>query len=57
MKGVRIAVTPLRPPASERRTLDERLFVRFPSLYRLLAPLLHAPASGLPRRVASWSPA
>jgi hypothetical protein len=40
VKGVRIPVTPLRPPAGERRTLDEGFFVRFPSLYRLLAPVL-----------------
>ncbi len=51
MKGVRIAVTPLRPPASERRTLDERFFVRFPGLYRLVAPLLtRVPVGSRPRR-------
>jgi hypothetical protein len=40
VKGVRIPVTPLRPPAGDRRTIDERFFVRFPGLYRLIAPLL-----------------
>ena len=50
MKGVRIPVTPLRPPASERRTLDERFFARLPGLYRLIAPLLTRVPVGSRRR-------
>jgi ketosteroid isomerase-like protein len=51
VKGVQVPITPLRPPASERRTLDERLFVRFPGLYRMIAPLLTSlPVGSRPRR-------
>jgi hypothetical protein len=50
VKGVRIPVTPLHPPASERRTLEERFFVRFPGLYRLTAPLLTGFPVGSRRR-------
>jgi ketosteroid isomerase-like protein len=35
--GARIALPPLSERASQRRSLDERLFVRLPALYRLLA--------------------
>jgi len=52
VKGVRIPVTPLSPPASERRTLEERFFVRFPALYRLVAPLfMRLPVGSRLRRV------
>jgi ketosteroid isomerase-like protein len=37
VRGGRIAVAPLSERASQRRSLDERLWVRFPALYRLLA--------------------
>ena len=37
VRGVRIALSPLSERASQRRTLDERLYVRFPALYRLIA--------------------
>lgn len=37
VRGARIALPPLSGSASQRRTLDERLFVRLPVLYRLLA--------------------
>jgi ketosteroid isomerase-like protein len=36
-RGVRIPLSPLSEKASQRRALDERLFVRVPALYRLLA--------------------
>jgi hypothetical protein len=36
-RGTRIVLRPLSESASRRRTLDERLVVRFPALYRLLA--------------------
>jgi ketosteroid isomerase-like protein len=39
-RGVRIELPPLRQRASQRRSLDERLYVRFPALYRLLAGAL-----------------
>jgi hypothetical protein len=35
--GARIAVPSLSDRASQRRTLDQRLYVRFPSVYRVLA--------------------
>jgi ketosteroid isomerase-like protein len=44
VRGTRIALP--RERASRRRSLDERLFVRFPALYRLLA----ATFTRLPRR-------
>jgi len=37
VRGTRIALPPVSERASQRRSLDERLFVRFPALYRLLA--------------------
>jgi ketosteroid isomerase-like protein len=37
LRGVRIALPPLSERASQRRSLDERLFVRFPAASRLLA--------------------
>jgi len=40
VRGARIAVPPLSERASQRRALDERLIVRFPALYRLLADAL-----------------
>jgi ketosteroid isomerase-like protein len=35
VRGARIALTPLSERASQRRSLDERLLVRLPPLYRL----------------------
>ena len=40
VRGVRIALSPASERASQRRALDERLAIRFPSLYRLLADAL-----------------
>src|SRR3954447_22399318 len=40
VRGVRIALSPLSERASQRRTLDERLYVRFPALYRRLTEAL-----------------
>jgi hypothetical protein len=40
VRGARIALPPLSERASQHRTLDERLFVRFRALYRLLADAL-----------------
>lgn len=40
MRGVRYRVSLPTERASQRRSLDERLFVRFPVLYRLLADAL-----------------
>jgi len=40
LRGVRYRVSLPSERASQRRTLDERLFVRFPALYRLLADWL-----------------
>jgi ketosteroid isomerase-like protein len=37
VRGARIALAPLSERARPRRTLDQRLFARFPALYRLLA--------------------
>jgi ketosteroid isomerase-like protein len=37
VRGAQIPVPQLSERASQRRTLDQRLFVRFPALYRLLA--------------------
>ena len=36
VRGARIALPPLSERASQRRSLDQRLVVRFPGLYRLL---------------------
>src|SRR3954451_24711673 len=38
--AVRIALDPLSERASQHRTLDERLTVRFPGVYRLLADVI-----------------
>jgi ketosteroid isomerase-like protein len=40
LRGTRIALPPLSESAIQRRTLDERLLVRVPVLYRLLAAVL-----------------
>jgi len=37
VRGRRIPLAPLTERASQRRSFDQRLFVRFPTLYRLLA--------------------
>jgi hypothetical protein len=37
VRGARIALPPLSERARQRRTLDQRLFVRSPAFYRLLA--------------------
>ena len=37
VRGVRYPISPPSERAARRRTLDERLFLRFPALYRLLA--------------------
>ena len=39
LRGTRIPLSPLRERAARRRTLDERLFVRFPALFRRVADL------------------
>jgi ketosteroid isomerase-like protein len=38
--GARIALPPLSEGARRRRSVDQRLFVRFPGLYRKVAPAL-----------------
>ena len=40
VRGTRIALTPLTESAGRSRSMDERLFVRFPALYRLLSGAL-----------------
>jgi SnoaL-like domain len=40
VRGTRIALTSLTESAGRRRSLDERLFVRFPALYRVLSDAL-----------------
>jgi ketosteroid isomerase-like protein len=40
LRGTRIALPPLSERAIQRRTLDERVLVRVPALYRLLAAVL-----------------
>jgi ketosteroid isomerase-like protein len=40
LHGIRVPLAPLSERARRRRTLDERLFVRFPPLYRLFAKAL-----------------
>jgi hypothetical protein len=37
VRGVRIALSPPRRTESQRRSFDQRVFVRFPGFYRLLA--------------------
>lgn len=39
-RGVRIALPPLSTETSQRRSLDERLRVRFPALFRLVGEVL-----------------
>jgi hypothetical protein len=52
VRGVRHPVSLPRERASRRRTLDERFFVRFPALYRLLAArLMRLPLRSWLRRV------
>ncbi len=46
VRGTRIAVPPLSDSAARRRSLEERVYVRFPALYRVLAGSL----ARLPRR-------
>ncbi|MEK6271439.1 MAG: nuclear transport factor 2 family protein [Actinomycetota bacterium] len=46
VRGVRTKLSPLSERVSQRRTLDERLFIRFPALFRLLTDRL----MGLPPR-------
>ena len=41
VRGVRIALRPLSERAGQLRSLDERLFVRFPVAYRLRRPLIY----------------
>jgi hypothetical protein len=51
-RGVRYRVSLPSETASQRRSLDERLFVRFPSLYRLLAgALMRLPPQSRLRRL------
>ena len=57
LRGVRISLPPLSERAVQRRTLDERLFVRSPALYRWVA---HAttrlpPRSRLRRLIVAYS--
>ena len=40
LPGTRVVLSPLGERAPQRRTLDERLYVRLPALYRLLANAL-----------------
>ena len=40
VRGARITVPPLSERATQRRSLEERVYVRFPALYRLLADSL-----------------
>jgi hypothetical protein len=39
-RGTRIALRPLSERAGDRRALDDRVFVRFPALYRRMADAL-----------------
>jgi hypothetical protein len=47
VRGTRIALSSLGESASRRRTLDERLFLGFPALYRRLADALFGCRRGL----------
>ena len=48
VRGTRIAPIPLPESAGRRRrSLDERLFVRFPALYRLLGDALMRVAAAI----------
>ena len=50
VRGARITLPPLSEKASRRRTLDERLVVRFPGLYqRIAAAFMNLPPSRLRR--------
>src|SRR5215210_7166356 len=52
VRGVRIALSPSSQGPSQRRTLDERLFARFPALYRVIAErLLRLPPGSWLRRL------
>jgi ketosteroid isomerase-like protein len=52
VRGVRTALVPLIESAGRRRSLDERLFVRFPVALRLLArPLMRLPPQSRLRRL------
>jgi ketosteroid isomerase-like protein len=52
VRGTPIVLPPLSERASQRRTLDERLYVRFPALYRRLAvALMRLPRSRLRRLI------
>ena len=55
MRGTRIALPRLGERASQRRSLDERLSVRFPTLYRLVADVFARlpPRSRLRRSVVT----
>ena len=55
VRGARIALTPLGERASERRTMDEQLRVRFPALFRPLgdAFMRLSPGSRLRRSMLS----
>jgi ketosteroid isomerase-like protein len=51
-RGTSIVLPPLSENASQRRALDERLYVRFPALYRRLAvALMRLPRSRLRRLI------
>ena len=52
VRGARIAVPPLSERATQRRSLDQRVYVRFPAVYRLLADsLLRLPPRSRLRRL------
>jgi ketosteroid isomerase-like protein len=52
MRGVRSSLRPLSERASQHRSLDEHLFVRFPAAYRLLADAwMRLPARSRLRRL------
>jgi ketosteroid isomerase-like protein len=57
LRGTRIPLSPLSERAARRRTLDERLFVRFPALYRRVADLSTrlSPQSRLRRLILAYS--
>jgi ketosteroid isomerase-like protein len=56
LRGTSIVLSPLSEKASQRRTLDERLYVRFPALYRLFAGVVTRlpPRSRLRRSVGAF---
>jgi ketosteroid isomerase-like protein len=52
LRGARVALPPLSETASQRRTVDERLFVRLPALYRVpTAVLMRLPPRSRLRRL------